>query len=133
LPPFNLLEAAAPSRIVNVSSRRHAAARLDFDDLQSARRYSGIGAYGQSKLCLLLFTYELARRLETTGVTVNAMHPGFVGTGFGERGNGLMSLVLRVAHRFAATPAKGQLSCRQRRDRQVLLSRASHRVISPVP
>jgi NAD(P)-dependent dehydrogenase (short-subunit alcohol dehydrogenase family) len=104
---MDLLEASAPSRIVNVSSRRHAAAMLDLDDLQNARRYSGIGAYGQSKLCLLLFTYEMARRLETTGVTVNAMHPGFVRTGFGERGNGLMSLVLRVAHRFAATPAKG--------------------------
>ena len=103
----DLLKAAAPSRIVNVSSRRHGAARLDFDDLQNARRYSGVGAYAQSKLCLLLFTYELARRLETTSVTVNAMHPGFVGTGFGERGNGLMSLVLRVAHRFAATPRKG--------------------------
>ena len=71
---------ARPSRIVNVSSGAHQGGRIDFDDLQSERRYDPIRVYSMTKLANLLFTYELARRLEGTGVTVNAVHPGVIAT-----------------------------------------------------
>jgi NAD(P)-dependent dehydrogenase (short-subunit alcohol dehydrogenase family) len=75
------LKASAPSRIVNVSSDAHRNARLDMDDLQYARRkYNALAAYGQSKLLMNAFTFELARRLEGTGVTANCLHPGVVAT-----------------------------------------------------
>jgi len=75
------LKASAPARIVNVSSEAHRSARLDLNDLQyETRKYSGIAAYGQSKLLMNAFTFELARRLEGTGVTVNCLHPGVVST-----------------------------------------------------
>lgn len=77
---LDVLQASAPSRVVNVSSGAHVAAQIDFDDLQGARSYSLWRAYAQSKLANVLFTKELARRLEGTGVTVNALHPGFVST-----------------------------------------------------
>ncbi len=79
-----LLKDSAPARILNVVSSGHKAGRLDFDDLQSEHRFSGQRAYNSSKLALVLFTYELARRLHGSGVTVNAVDPGFVrGTGIG--------------------------------------------------
>lgn len=79
-----LLKESAPARILNVVSSGHKAGRLDFDDLQSERRFSGQRAYNSSKLALVLFTYELAKRLRGSGVTVNAVDPGFVrGTGIG--------------------------------------------------
>ncbi|MBN2387311.1 MAG: SDR family oxidoreductase [Anaerolineales bacterium] len=81
------LKSSAPARVVNVSSRAHMNATFDFENLQGEKGYNGWKAYGQSKLANLLFTYELARRLEGTGVTVNALHPGFVATGFA-RNNG---------------------------------------------
>ena len=75
------LKASTPSRIVNVSSDAHRNARLDMDDLQFARRkYNALAAYGQSKLLMNAFTFELARRLEGTGVTANCLHPGVVAT-----------------------------------------------------
>lgn len=77
------LKASAPARIVNVASDAHAQATMAFDDLQFEQRYPSFGAYGRSKLANILFTYELARRLEGTGVTANAVHPGFVSTGMG--------------------------------------------------
>ncbi|HYU07116.1 MAG TPA: SDR family oxidoreductase [Thermoplasmata archaeon] len=80
---LDLLKASAPSRVVNVSSSAHEGGRIHFDDLQGEARYSGFRAYGQSKLAQVLFTYELARRLEGTGVTVNACHPGVIRTNFG--------------------------------------------------
>jgi len=80
---LDLLQASAPARIVNVSSDMHHSAVLDLDDLELKRGYGGARAYAHSKLALVLFTYELARRLEGTGVTVNALHPGFVATGIG--------------------------------------------------
>jgi NAD(P)-dependent dehydrogenase (short-subunit alcohol dehydrogenase family) len=75
-----LLRAGAPSRIVNVASKFERFGRIAFDDLQLTRRYSATRAYNQSKLANVLFTYELARRLEGTGVTVNCVHPGLVAT-----------------------------------------------------
>ena len=76
------LKGSAPARIVTVSSNAQAAGRLNFDDLQGERSYSGQRAYSQSKLANVVFTYELARRLEGTGVTATALHPGLVRTSF---------------------------------------------------
>ncbi|MFP4637517.1 MAG: SDR family oxidoreductase [Spirochaetaceae bacterium] len=69
-----------PSRIINVSSMVHASGEIRFEDLQMRRGFSGYRAYAQSKLANVLFTYELARRLEGSGVTANALHPGVIGT-----------------------------------------------------
>ena len=77
---LDMLKANAPARVVNVSSQVHAGATIDFDDLQSERDYSRTRVYGRSKLANVLFTYELARRLEGTGVTANCLHPGVVAT-----------------------------------------------------
>jgi NAD(P)-dependent dehydrogenase (short-subunit alcohol dehydrogenase family) len=78
---LGMLESSAPARIVNVSSMAHRRAGFDLDDLNwEQRRYSGIGAYGATKLANILFTRELARRLEGTGVTANCLHPGVVAT-----------------------------------------------------
>jgi NAD(P)-dependent dehydrogenase (short-subunit alcohol dehydrogenase family) len=73
---------SAPARIINVSSDAHFRGSLDFDDLGFRRNYDGWGAYEASKLENILFTYELARRLDGTGVTVNAVHPGWVNSNF---------------------------------------------------
>src|SRR5580765_211623 len=78
---LDLLKSSAPSRIVNVSSEAHRSARLDLNDLQfEQRKYSPLGAYGQSKLLMNAFTFELARRLQGSGVTANCLHPGVVAT-----------------------------------------------------
>ncbi|KAL7735422.1 hypothetical protein ACLKA6_019539 [Drosophila palustris] len=77
---LDLLKKTAPSRIVNVSSLAHTKGKMNFDDLNSEKSYSSIDAYSQSKLANVLFTRELAKRLEGTGVTVNAIHPGVVQT-----------------------------------------------------
>ena len=75
------LRARAPARVITVSSAAHRNFSLDFDDLQGERRYSPFGAYSRSKLANVLFTHELSRRLEGTGVTANCLHPGVVATG----------------------------------------------------
>ena len=103
---LDLLKAGAPARIGNVSSGAHVPAHLDFDDLQSAEHYNGWRAYGQSKLANVLFTYELARRLEGTGVSVNAVHPGVVSTNFG-RSSGFLRFGMRAAGRLMLTPEQG--------------------------
>ncbi len=77
---LDVLQASAPARIVNVSSMVHGWASLDFTDLQHERRYDPSNVYAQTKLMNVLFTYELARRLAGTAVTVNCLHPGVVGT-----------------------------------------------------
>ncbi len=85
---LELLKASAPARIVSVSSEAHQAGYINMDDLQAERHYRPMRAYGQSKLALVLFTYELARSLEGTGVTANCLHPGFVATSIGQGGLG---------------------------------------------
>jgi NAD(P)-dependent dehydrogenase (short-subunit alcohol dehydrogenase family) len=75
---LGLLKHSAPSRIVNVTSTAFRRGRIGFDDLQAEPHFSGIGAYNSSKLAIVLFTYELARRLAGTGVTANCVHPGVV-------------------------------------------------------
>ena len=101
------LKAAVPSRIVSTASDAHRGARLDFANLQGEKGYDGYKAYGRSKLCNILFTRELARRLAGTGVTANCLHPGFVATRFGDQAGGVMSLVIRAAKLFAISPQKG--------------------------
>jgi NAD(P)-dependent dehydrogenase (short-subunit alcohol dehydrogenase family) len=100
------LIAAAPARIVNTASNAHRQGHLDFDDLQSARRYSAFAVYGTSKLSNILFTRELARRLAGRGVTANSFTPGFVATRFGDQAGGLYAAGVRFAKLFAATPEK---------------------------
>jgi len=104
---LDLLRRNAPARVVTVASGAHQRAALDFDDLQNRRGYSGFRVYGQSKLCNLYFTYELARRLDGGVVTSNALHPGFVATSFGRREGGVMGLLMPIAHRFAISPEEG--------------------------
>src|SRR5262245_41524469 len=104
---LDLLRASGPARIVNVASGAHRKATLDFDDLQGERRYNGWRAYCRSKLANLLFTYELARRLEGTGVTANALHPGWVATGFAGNNGWRGRLWQRVARWFAISPEEG--------------------------
>src|SRR3989442_10575437 len=94
----------APSRILNVSSSAHSGGTIHFDDLQGEQRYGGFGAYGQSKLAQVLFTRELARRLEGTRVTVNACHPGVIRTNLGMGGT---SAVVRFVRLFFKGPEKG--------------------------
>ncbi|MDZ4826022.1 MAG: SDR family oxidoreductase [Actinomycetota bacterium] len=104
---------SAPARIVNVASGAHNSARkgLDFDDLESERRYqmAGFGPYGRTKLMNILFTRELARGLDGTGVTANALHPGFVSSNFGREGDTgpLGNIAMVLGRPFALTPAKG--------------------------
>jgi NAD(P)-dependent dehydrogenase (short-subunit alcohol dehydrogenase family) len=104
---IDLLRADAPSRIVNVSSAAHQGAVLDFDDLQTEQKYSGFRAYGRSKLANILFTHELARRLKSTGVTANCLHPGVVATGFNRNNGLLMRLGMTIARPFLISPEKG--------------------------
>ena len=102
------LKAASGARIVSTASDAHKSGKLNFDDLQSEKSFSGFRAYGTSKLCNILFTRELARRLAGTGVTANCLHPGFVATGFGDNNGGLMGFVLGIAKNVGAiTPEDG--------------------------
>jgi NAD(P)-dependent dehydrogenase (short-subunit alcohol dehydrogenase family) len=105
------IRVSGPSRIVVVSSHAHKGARkgLDFDDLQSERHYTGYGAYRRSKLANIYFTRELARRLQGTDVTANALHPGFVASRFARDGDsGRMGEIAMVMGRpFAISPEKG--------------------------
>ena len=96
---LDLLKASAPARIVSVSSRAHLRPKgMNFDDLNAEKNYGGLGmaVYGESKLANVLFSYELARRLEGTGVTSNCLHPGVVRSGFGQSNGGVASLVVKT-------------------------------------
>ena len=103
------LTASAPARIVTVASGAHARGRIDFDDLQGERNYSGQRAYSQSKLASVMFTYELARRLEGTGVTATVLHPGVVRTSFGAEDQAAhMAVMIRVARLLMKTRSPGR-------------------------
>ena len=104
---LDMLEACAPARIVNVASDAHEGATIDVAALQGTVGLFGMKAYGQSKLANVLFTYELARRLAGTGVTVNTLHPGVVGSGFGMNNGWLAALGMRLIHRFSLSPEEG--------------------------
>ena len=98
---------SAPARVVNTASGAHRGATLNFDDLQSEHAYSGFDVYSRSKLCNILFTRELARRLQGSGVTSNCLHPGFVATRFGDRSGGLLQALMPIAKLGAISPTKG--------------------------
>ncbi len=105
---LDLLKTSRPARVINVSSDAHENARIDFADLQGKKHYNGLRAYGQSKLANLLFTYELARRLEGTGVTVNALHPGFSATGFARNNGPIYNIGTWIAGQlFGRKPERG--------------------------
>ncbi len=99
---LDALKRRAPSRVVTVSSDAHQGAMLDFEDLEGRQRYRGWAAYGRSKLANLLFTYELARRLKGSGITANALHPGFVASQFGKNNGGFMRTAMSIAQRLGA-------------------------------
>jgi NAD(P)-dependent dehydrogenase (short-subunit alcohol dehydrogenase family) len=105
------LRAGAPSRIINVTSVGHHFARygMRFDDLQSERGYDGMEAYCRSKLANVLFTRQLAKRLDDANVTVNAAHPGPVRSSFGMDGDlhGFMSIGMRLVRPFEISPKRG--------------------------
>jgi retinol dehydrogenase-14 len=102
------LRGSAPARVVNVASAAHEGNRLDLDDLEGARGYSGFRAYGRSKLALILLSRELALRFAGSGVTVNALHPGFIRSGFGSNNRGGAGFVLRLLTLcFGKSPRSG--------------------------
>jgi NAD(P)-dependent dehydrogenase (short-subunit alcohol dehydrogenase family) len=104
---LDVLKANAPSRIVNVASGDHKNGTIDFDDLQGEKGYKGARAYSQSKLANVLFTYELARRLEGTGVSANCLHPGVVGTNLGSGVTGALGFTVRALTPLMKSPEKG--------------------------
>jgi NAD(P)-dependent dehydrogenase (short-subunit alcohol dehydrogenase family) len=105
---LDTLKSSAPSRVIHVSSGSHRRAGIQFDDLQSAKRYWIMDAYGQSKLANVLFAYELARRVEGTGITSNAVHPGFVSTNMGRDNGWFIHKLIRLAMRFSGiSPEEG--------------------------
>lgn len=104
---LDLLKKSAPSRVVTVSSGAESMGKIDFDDLQSEKRYRGFQVYGMTKLMNIMFTFELAERLRGTGVTANCMHPGAVNTGFGAKDSGLFSLMFRAFKPFMRSPEQG--------------------------
>lgn len=104
---LDLLKASGPARVVSVSSEAHRGARIHWDDPEGKRGFNAWGAYGQSKLANILFTVELARRLEGTRVTANCLHPGFVATGFGKNNGGLWQWLMGLAQLAAISPAEG--------------------------
>jgi retinol dehydrogenase-14 len=105
---LNRLKQNAPARVVTVASNAHTLGRIDFDDLQGERSYTASRAYSQSKLANVLFTYELARRMQATTTTANALHPGVVRTSFGsDDPAGIQRLFVPFIRPFMKTPARG--------------------------
>ena len=104
---LELLKKSAPAQVVNVSSDAHKAGKFNLDDLQSEKSFSGITVYGTSKLENILFTRELARKLEGSGVTANCLHPGVIASGFGHNNGGFFGLVMKLGSPFLSTPEKG--------------------------
>lgn len=101
------LTASAPARVVTVTSDAHSAARLDLSDPNLERGWDSWRSYANSKLANILFTRELARRLDGTGVTANCAHPGVVRTGFGRDARPLLKLGVTIARPFMASPERG--------------------------
>jgi NAD(P)-dependent dehydrogenase (short-subunit alcohol dehydrogenase family) len=105
---LDILVASAPARIVNVSSAAQYGGQINFEDLEGKKSYTGWRAYSQSKLANVLFTRELARRLEGQGVTANALHPGFVASGFAMNNLGIFRKVYAVFQKaIAISPEAG--------------------------
>ena len=101
------LTGSAPARVVTVTSDAHSAAKLDLDDPNLEHGWDSWRSYANSKLANILFTRELARRLDGTGVTANCAHPGVVRTGFGREGKPLLRLGTTLARPFFLSPERG--------------------------
>jgi NAD(P)-dependent dehydrogenase (short-subunit alcohol dehydrogenase family) len=103
------IKASAPARIITTTSDAHKGKLIPFDDLNADRSYKGRGwtRYGESKLANILFTLELARRLDGTGVTAYCFHPGLVATGFNHNNGALMSAAMAIVGPFSRSPRKG--------------------------
>jgi NAD(P)-dependent dehydrogenase (short-subunit alcohol dehydrogenase family) len=101
------IRATPGARIVSTASEGHRAAKINFDDLQSEKSFSGIMVYGRSKLMNILFTRELSKRLAGTGVTANCLHPGVVGTRFGAESGGLLQFGINLIRSFMLSPEQG--------------------------
>ncbi len=101
-------EESAPARIITTSSQAHHGAHIPFDDLNAERSYRGFGRYCETKLANLLFTIELARRLDGTGVTANCFHPGLVATGFNRNNDLLTGLAMTISGRCHAARRRAQ-------------------------
>jgi NAD(P)-dependent dehydrogenase (short-subunit alcohol dehydrogenase family) len=101
------LKGSAPSRVITVSSEAQRWGKMAFEDMQSRRKYRGFPVYGMTKLANIMFTYELAERLNGTGVTATCLHPGSVGTNFGQNNRGPMALFFRTFKPFMRSSEKG--------------------------
>jgi NAD(P)-dependent dehydrogenase (short-subunit alcohol dehydrogenase family) len=97
----------APARIITTASGAHRDAHIPFDDLAAERGFKGFGRYGETKLANILFTTELARRLEGSGVTANCFHPGLVATGFNRNNGAIMGLGMTLLRPVSRSPEKG--------------------------
>ena len=104
---LDVLKKSQPARVINVSSAAHFGAKLNLDDIQFERGYTPMKAYSQSKLANILFTYELARKLDGTKVTSNALHPGFVNTGFAKNNGRLAQFAMMLLSPFQKKVDKG--------------------------
>ena len=104
---LDLLKESAPSRIVTTASEAERWGRLDFDDLQSRKRYGAFPVYGMTKLANIVFTIDLAERLEGTGVTATCYHPGAVNTNFGTGSGGIGTFFFKAFKPFMRSPEKG--------------------------
>ena len=106
---LNTLKNGRQPRIVTTASNAHRGARILFDDMQAAGKYSAMGAYGSSKLANILFTRALAKRLQGTAVTATCLHPGFVQTSIGRNFDmsPLLKNIIRLLFRFGRSPEKG--------------------------
>ena len=104
---LGVLRDRAPSRIINVSSDSHRMAKIDFEYLRGGRRYAGNRAYAQTKLAMVMSTYELARRLQGTGITANAVHPGFTATRMFENSGGVVKFFAPVIRLLGKSAEEG--------------------------
>lgn len=101
------LRESAPARVITTSSAAHRGNRIPFDDLNAERGYASFRRYGESKLANILFTAELARQLQGSGVTANCFHPGFVATGFNGNNGAMMRTAMGALRPFQRSPARG--------------------------
>jgi NAD(P)-dependent dehydrogenase (short-subunit alcohol dehydrogenase family) len=105
---LDLLKQSSSARIINVSSGAQALGKIDLENINYENGYGTMKAYGTSKLMLTMHTNRLAKKLEGTGVTANAVHPGFVNTNFGEKNTGLgMRILLKISRPFQKSPKEG--------------------------
>jgi NAD(P)-dependent dehydrogenase (short-subunit alcohol dehydrogenase family) len=108
---INMLQESKQGRIINVSSNAHFKGTIHLEDLQSKHEFEGFNSYAQSKLALMLFTYELARRLKNTNITVNALHPGLVATNFGKNNGWFRFYLRRLIKRHEISAPEGSRTC----------------------